>query len=80
MIGTRFDRAAGQAVRGCVGRERVAEEQHHRAEERRHQDGQADVAPELDRLAPRFAAASRHSRRRPSMAGEITRIISGIWK
>ena len=31
-------------------------------------------------LAPRFDAASRHSRLSPSIAGAITRIISGIWK
>src|SRR5947207_9972684 len=31
-------------------------------------------------LAPRLDAASRHSLRKPSIAGAITRIISGIWK
>ena len=32
------------------------------------------------RLAPRFEDASLHSARRPSIAGAMTRIISGIWK
>ncbi len=30
--------------------------------------------------APAFSAASRHSRRRPSRAGAMIRIISGNWK
>ena len=30
--------------------------------------------------APRLADASRHSLRNPSMAGAITRIMSGSWK
>ena len=30
--------------------------------------------------APRICAASRHSRFRPSSAGVMIRIISGIWK
>ena len=31
-------------------------------------------------VAPRFSAASRQSRFRPSMAGAMMRIISGSWK
>ena len=42
--------------------------------------GMPDVAPELPLLRARFAAASRHSRLSPSIAGAITRIISGSWK
>ena len=73
--------AARQRVRGRVGGERVAEEQDHGAEERREQHRQRRCGARTGaELAPRFDDASLHSCRRPSIAGAITRIISGIWK
>ena len=52
-----------------------------RAEELGQRTGSADHAPVLRScVAPRIAAASRHSRFSPSIAGVMIRTISGIWK
>ena len=75
------DRPAGQLVGRRLRAERVAEQQDHRAEQRRREDRQRDAAPVLAAcVAPMFSDASRHSCFRPSMAGAMIRTISGNWK